>query len=60
VATPEEYPFGGYEPAVSHRGYGHPAPFAPEVAGILRDASLELLAELFPASPQMAGSTPRG
>jgi len=60
VATPEEYPYGGYEPAVSHRGYGHPAPFAPEVAGILRDASLELLAELFPASPQMAGSTPRG
>jgi neutral ceramidase len=48
IATPEEYPFGGYEPTVSHRGYGHPAPFAPEVAGIIRDTALELLRELFP------------
>jgi hypothetical protein len=48
IATPEEYPFGGYEPAVSHRGYGHPAPFSPEVAGIIRTAALGLLAELFP------------
>jgi neutral ceramidase len=47
VATPEEYPFGGYEPAVSHRGYGHPAPFSPAVAGIIRDTSLELLRALF-------------
>jgi hypothetical protein len=48
IATPEEYPYGGYEPAVSHRGYGHPAPFSPDVAGIIRDTSLELLAALFP------------
>ena len=47
IATPEEYPYGGYEPAVSHRGYGHPAPFAPEVAGIIRDTSLQLLGDLF-------------
>jgi hypothetical protein len=47
IATPEEYPYGGYEPAVSHRGYGHPAPFDPSVAGIIRDVSLELLGELF-------------
>lgn len=47
VSTPEEYAFGGYEPAVSHRGYGHPAPFSPEVAGIIRDTSLELLTQLF-------------
>ena len=47
VATPEEYPYGGYEPAVSHRGYGHPAPFSPDVAGIIRDTSLALLEELF-------------
>ena len=47
VSTPEEYPYGGYEPAVSHRGYGHPAPFSPDVAGIIRDTSLELLGELF-------------
>jgi len=47
ISTPEEYPHGGYEPAVSHRGYGHPAPFSPDVAGIIRDTSLELLAELF-------------
>ena len=50
IATPEEYPYGGYEPAVAHRGYGHPAPFSPDVAGIIRDTSLELLAELFPDS----------
>jgi hypothetical protein len=49
ISTPEEYPFGGYEPAVSHRGYGHPAPFSPAVAGIIRDVSLELLGELFAA-----------
>jgi hypothetical protein len=47
VSTPEEYPFGGYEPSVSHRGYGHPAPFSPDVAGIIRDTSLELLGSLF-------------
>lgn len=46
VATPEEHPFGGYEPAVSHRGYAHPAPFAPAAAGILVDTSLELLRSL--------------
>jgi hypothetical protein len=48
VATPEEYPYGGYEPAVSHRGYGHPAPFSPDVAGIIGDTSLALLGALFP------------
>jgi hypothetical protein len=48
VATPEEHPYGGYEPAVSHRGYGQPAPFAPAAADILRETSLALLAELFP------------
>jgi hypothetical protein len=48
IATPEEYPYGGYEPSVAQRGYAHPAPFSPDVAGIIRDVSLELLAELFP------------
>jgi len=47
IATPDEYPFGGYEPSVSHRGYGQPAPFSPEVAGIIERVSGELLAELF-------------
>ena len=47
VATPEEYPFGGYEPAVSHRGYGHPAPFDPAVAGIIRETAIGLLGDLF-------------
>ena len=51
VATPEEYPYGGYEPAISHRGYGHPAPFSPDVAGILRETAVELLRELFPEGP---------
>lgn len=48
IATPEEYPYGGYEPSVAQRGYAHPAPFSPDVAGIIRDTSLELLAQLFP------------
>lgn len=47
VATPDEYPHGGYEPSVSHRGYGQPAPFSPDVAGILERTALELLRELF-------------
>lgn len=47
VATSDEYPHGGYEPAVSHRGYGQPAPFAPEVAGIIERTAVELLQELF-------------
>ena len=47
VATPDEYPHGGYEPAISHRGYGQPAPFSPEVAGIIERTALELLQELF-------------
>ncbi len=47
MATPEEYRFAGYEPSVSHRGYGQPAPFSPEVAGLIERTALELLAELF-------------
>lgn len=47
VATPDEYPYGGYEPSVSHRGYGQPAPFSPEVAGIIERTAVELLGELF-------------
>jgi len=47
VATPDEYPHGGYEPAISHRGYGQPAPFAPTVAGIIEETAVELLTELF-------------
>ena len=47
VATPDEYPHGGYEPSISHRGYGQPAPFSPEVAGIIERTALELLGDLF-------------
>jgi neutral ceramidase len=47
VATPDEYPHGGYEPAISHRGYGQPAPFSPEVAGIIERTAVALLRELF-------------
>ena len=47
VATPDEYPYGGYEPSVSHRGYGQPAPFSPEVAGIIERTAVDLLQELF-------------
>jgi hypothetical protein len=47
VATPDEYPHGGYEPAISHRGYGQPAPFSPEVAGMIERIAVDLLRELF-------------
>ena len=47
IATPDEYPHGGYEPSVSHRGYGQPAPFSPEVAGIIERTAVDLLKELF-------------
>lgn len=47
VATPDEYAFGGYEPVISHRGYGQPAPFSPVVAAIIERTALELLGELF-------------
>jgi hypothetical protein len=43
IATPDEYPFGGYEPSLSHRGYGQPAPFTPDVAGIIERTAVELL-----------------
>ena len=35
VATEDEYAFGGYEPTVAQRGYGHPAPFAPRAGRLL-------------------------
>ncbi len=47
VATPQEYAPGGYEPAVSHRGYGQPAPFAPDVAGIIERTAVDLVRDLF-------------
>jgi len=43
VATAEEYAFGGYEPAVAQRGYGMPAPFAPEAGHILVEQAVALL-----------------
>ena len=46
VATADEHPHGGYEPAVAQRGFAHPAPFAPEAAKMLVDTALELLNEL--------------
>ena len=46
VATEEEYAFGGYEPTVAQRGYGHPAPFAPAAGRLLVEASVRLLEEL--------------
>ena len=59
VATPEEYPFGGYEPAVAHRGYDHPAPFSPEVAGIIERTAGELLRELFPTTAATTATAAR-
>lgn len=46
VSTPEEYQWGGYEPTVAQRGYGHPAPFSPEASRILVEESVALLQKL--------------
>lgn len=46
VSTPEEYQFGGYEPTVAQRGYGHPAPFSPQASRILIEESVALLESL--------------
>jgi neutral ceramidase len=43
MATAAEYPFGGYEPSVAQRGYGHPAPFDPAIEAIMIDTCLSLL-----------------
>ena len=45
-----EYPFGGYEPSVAQRGYGHPAPFAPEAGEMIAAESIALLNQLFKAN----------
>jgi neutral ceramidase len=47
ISTRAEYPYGGYEPSVAQRGYGHPAPFAPEAGEIIADESIALLKELY-------------
>jgi neutral ceramidase len=46
VATPEEYQYGGYEPTVAQRGYGHPAPFSPDASRMLIEESVALLESL--------------
>jgi hypothetical protein len=46
LATAAEHPYGGYEPGVSHRGYDHPAPFAPEAEELLVATASELLDDL--------------
>ncbi len=47
IPTPEEYPYGGYEPAIAHRGYGQPAAFHPSAAGIVQDEAVKALEALF-------------
>ena len=47
VSTPEEYQWGGYEPTVAQRGYGHPAPFAPAASRILIEECVALLEKVF-------------
>ena len=46
VSTPEEYQYGGYEPTVAQRGYGHPAPFSPDASRMLIEESVALLNSL--------------
>ena len=50
ISTRAEYPYGGYEPAVAQRGYGHPAPFAPEAGEMIAAESIALLNKLFKAN----------
>ena len=47
ISTRAEYPYGGYEPTVAQRGYGHPAPFAPEAGEMIAAESIALLNQLF-------------
>ena len=47
VPTASEFSHGGYEPAVSHRGYGQPAPFRPDAGAMIVGAALDLLGSLF-------------
>lgn len=47
VATAEEYAFKGYEPHVSQRHFGNPAPFAPEAGRLLVERGVALLDSLF-------------
>jgi neutral ceramidase len=49
-ATREEYPFGGYEPTIAQRGYGHPAPFAPEAGEMIADEAISMLNQLYKKS----------
>ena len=50
VPTSDEYQFRGYEPCMSHRNYGEPAPLAPAAGELIRDTALELLSDLFARS----------
>ncbi|MBP1988638.1 hypothetical protein [Paenibacillus eucommiae] len=45
--TAAEYAYGGYEPSVSHRGYGQPSAFDPQCESILVETSTRLLNGLF-------------
>ncbi|MBP1993827.1 hypothetical protein [Paenibacillus eucommiae] len=45
--TAQEYPHGGYEPNVSHRGYAMPAAFDPQCESILIEKGSILLNGLF-------------
>ena len=47
VPTRREFDYGGYEPTVSHRHYGKPAPYAHEAGELLVDEVLALTRMLF-------------
>jgi hypothetical protein len=46
-ATAEEYPYQGYEPYVSHRGFSQPAAFDPSCEKLLIDEGTSLMNQLF-------------
>lgn len=47
VPTREEFPFGGYEPALSHRHFGRASPLQPGAGELLVERAVKLLDALF-------------
>lgn len=50
------YPEGGYEPVISNRSYGRPAPMAPACERLLVETGVRLAESLFPDCPTFAGA----
>jgi hypothetical protein len=51
-----EYPYGGYEPGTSHRGYGLPSAVSPASDELLVRTGVRLAERLFPGTPAWDGT----